>query len=269
MPREILDGLLASDDGELERVARRWAATDELVLGRSTPESALVLLLALKGLAEGARVCGAELWYRWSLRSGEPSDPSRGPDPKAISVRRLQGLPEVLARARSEARGATESDARRRPVRRHDGRAPPEGRGRRRRRERIQEQRRASDRSCRSAAVREGIHRLAARRLDQDPSQRMGRGPTSGGGKDWQTPEMVTPVNGSVVPPPVCPIGTVNVPFWVTRTSPPPPIVICSPSRHCAARRIRPFASCTQTWVSRRARAAPRHTRPQRERAGR
>jgi hypothetical protein len=66
MPSHFTDAL-ATLDGDLDAVARRWAATDELILSRWQSEDAALVLRDVSALARRTRDRGRELWYWWSL----------------------------------------------------------------------------------------------------------------------------------------------------------------------------------------------------------
>jgi hypothetical protein len=65
IPTEIRDALATLDD-DLDGVAKRWTATDELQ-GWWTQGELRVLLGELSQLARDARSSDQQLWYWWSL----------------------------------------------------------------------------------------------------------------------------------------------------------------------------------------------------------
>jgi hypothetical protein len=64
IPSEVRDALAAADD-DLDQVATRWAATDEL--RDWPPDDVRRVLRELSLLAREARSSGRQLWYWWSL----------------------------------------------------------------------------------------------------------------------------------------------------------------------------------------------------------
>jgi hypothetical protein len=65
IPTVVRDGLAAAHD--LDSVAARWAATEELSLDRWRTQDSLEVLCELRELARDAAVHGRDLWYWWSL----------------------------------------------------------------------------------------------------------------------------------------------------------------------------------------------------------
>jgi hypothetical protein len=63
VPTEIRDALATADD--LDAVAERWAATDELE--EWSPEDVRQVLREVRQLAEDARASDSQLWYWWAL----------------------------------------------------------------------------------------------------------------------------------------------------------------------------------------------------------
>jgi hypothetical protein len=63
VPPEIRDALATAN--ELDAIAERWAATDELE--EWPPEDVRHVLLEVKQLARDARASDFQLWYWWSL----------------------------------------------------------------------------------------------------------------------------------------------------------------------------------------------------------
>jgi hypothetical protein len=65
IPTVIRDALATG--GDLDRVAERWTATDELRRDRWTVEETHEVLRNLSRLAADARASDRELWFYWSL----------------------------------------------------------------------------------------------------------------------------------------------------------------------------------------------------------
>ena len=65
VPARVRNALGEADD--LQRVARAWASTEELVLSGWHADATTSLLHRLALLARDAGATGRELWYWWSL----------------------------------------------------------------------------------------------------------------------------------------------------------------------------------------------------------
>lgn len=65
IPTKLRDAL--AGDVDLDAVAARWAATEELSLDGWRKEDALEVLRGLGELARAAALDGREVWYWWSL----------------------------------------------------------------------------------------------------------------------------------------------------------------------------------------------------------